>query len=183
MFDRFGLSLCEISRNFIEKDTRPVEVMCWVDTRVHPIDAEDNAVGLVKYENGAIGQFEVSWTFRGGMDLRDEVMGTEGSIWANNFLRTGFEMYEMVDLLKPFNVNVALLPINEDKPERKVAGNLNCKEAAAFGKAINAIYVIPCHYDLFEFNTADVNKFVEEAKKVNQQYAVLKGGQKFSYQQ
>ena len=67
--------------------------MCWADTRVHPIDAEDNALGLVKYENGAIGQFEVSWSFRGGMDLRDEVMGTEGTIWINNFLRTGFEMF------------------------------------------------------------------------------------------
>ena len=27
------------------------------------------------------------------MDLRDEVMGTEGTIWTNNFLRTGFEMF------------------------------------------------------------------------------------------
>jgi len=27
------------------------------------------------------------------MDLRDEVMGTEGTIWVNNFLRTGFEMF------------------------------------------------------------------------------------------
>jgi predicted dehydrogenase len=67
--------------------------MCWADTRVHPIDAEDNAIGLVKYENGAIGQFEVSWSFRGGMDLREEVMGTEGTIWTNNFLRTGFDMF------------------------------------------------------------------------------------------
>lgn len=88
-----GCHCAEISRSFIGKHIRPVEVMCWADTRVHPIDAEDNAVGLVKYENGAIGQFEVSWTFRGGMDLRDEVMGTEGTIWANNFLRTGFEMF------------------------------------------------------------------------------------------
>lgn len=88
-----GCHCVEISRNFIGKNIRPVEVMCWADTRVHPIDAEDNAIGLVKYANGAIGQFEVSWTFRGGMDLRDEVMGTEGTIWANNFLRTGFEMF------------------------------------------------------------------------------------------
>lgn len=88
-----GCHCVEISRNFIGKNIKPVEVMCWADTRVHPIDAEDNAIGLVKYENGAIGQFEVSWTFRGGMDLRDEVMGTEGTIWANNFLRTGFEMF------------------------------------------------------------------------------------------
>ena len=67
--------------------------MCWADTQVKPIDAEDHAIGLVKYENGAIGQFEVSWTFRGGLDLRDEVMGTEGTIWMNNFLRTGLEMF------------------------------------------------------------------------------------------
>lgn len=88
-----GCHCIEISRNYIGKDIRPVEVMCWADTRIHPIDAEDNAIGLVKYANGAIGQFEVSWTFRGGMDLRDEVMGSEGTIWLNNFLRTGFDMF------------------------------------------------------------------------------------------
>lgn len=88
-----GCHCVEISRNFIGKDVLPVEVMCWADTQVKPIEAEDHAIGLVKYENGAIGQFEVSWTFRGGMDLRDEVMGTEGTIWINSFLRTGFEMF------------------------------------------------------------------------------------------
>lgn len=88
-----GCHCIEISRNFIGKDVKPVEVMCWADTQVKPIEAEDHAIALVKYENGAIGQFETSWAFRGGMDLRDEVMGTEGTIWINNFLRTGFEMY------------------------------------------------------------------------------------------
>ncbi|MBL7813924.1 MAG: Gfo/Idh/MocA family oxidoreductase [Saprospiraceae bacterium] len=88
-----GCHCIEIGRNFIGKDIRPVEVMCWADTQVKPIDAEDHAIGLVRYENGAIGQFEVSWTFRGGMDLRDEVMGSEGTIWTNSFLRTGFDMF------------------------------------------------------------------------------------------
>jgi predicted dehydrogenase len=88
-----GCHCVEITRSYIGKDIRPVEVMCWADTQVKPIDAEDHAIGLVKYENGAIGQFEVSWTFRGGLDLRDEVMGSEGTIWTNNFLRTGFEMF------------------------------------------------------------------------------------------
>ena len=88
-----GCHCVEISRNFIGKNIKPIEVMCWAATQVHAIDAEDNAIGLVKYANGAIGQFEVSWSFRGGMDLRDEVMGTEGTIWVNNFLRTGFEMF------------------------------------------------------------------------------------------
>lgn len=88
-----GCHCVEITRSYIGKDIKPVEVMCWADTQVKPIDAEDHAIGLVKYENGAIAQFEVSWTFRGGLDLRDEVMGTEGTIWVNSFLRTGFEMF------------------------------------------------------------------------------------------
>ncbi|MEO0066869.1 MAG: hypothetical protein RI983_2195 [Bacteroidota bacterium] len=88
-----GCHCVEITRSYIGKDIKPVEVMCWADTQVKPIEAEDHAIGLVRYENGAIGQFEVSWTFRGGLDLRDEVMGTEGTIWINSFLRTGFDMF------------------------------------------------------------------------------------------
>jgi predicted dehydrogenase len=88
-----GCHCIEIARSYIGKDIKPLEVMCWADTQVHPIEAEDSAVGLVRYANGAIGQFEVSWTFRGGMDLRDEVSGTEGTIWNNHWLRTGFEMF------------------------------------------------------------------------------------------
>jgi predicted dehydrogenase len=88
-----GCHCVEIGRSYIGKDIKPVEVMCWADTQVKPIDAEDHGIALIKYENGAIGQFEVSWTFRGGLDLRDEVMGTEGTIWVNNFLRTGLEMF------------------------------------------------------------------------------------------
>ena len=88
-----GCHCVEIARSYIGKDIKPIEVMCWADTQVKPIEAEDHAIGLVKYENGAIGQFEVSWTFRGGLDLRDEVMGSEGTIWINSFLRTGFDMF------------------------------------------------------------------------------------------
>ena len=88
-----GCHCIEIARDFIGKDIRPLEVTCWADTQVHPIEADDHAIGLVRYENGAIGQFEVSWTFRGGMDLRDEIAGTEGTIWLNHWLRTGFEMF------------------------------------------------------------------------------------------
>lgn len=88
-----GCHCIEIIRAFVGKENRPVEVMCQTDTFVHPIEDEDNAVALIRFESGAIGQFEVSWTFRGGMDLRDEVAGTEGTIWLDHFLRTGFEMF------------------------------------------------------------------------------------------
>ena len=88
-----GCHCIEIVRSYMGKDNRPLEVMTWTDTLVHPIEAEDNAISLIRFESGAMGQFEVSWTFRGGMDLRDEVAGTEGTIWTNHFLRTGFEMF------------------------------------------------------------------------------------------
>ena len=88
-----GCHCIEIIRNYVGKENKPLEVLCHADTLVHPISDEDNAVALIRFASGAIGQFEVSWTFRGGMDLRDEVAGTEGTIWVNNFLRTGFEMF------------------------------------------------------------------------------------------
>jgi len=88
-----GCHCIEIGRSFIGKDIRPFEVVCWADTQVKPISAEDHAIGLVRFQNGAIGQFEVSWCFRGGMELKDEVAGVDGSIRIDNFLRTGFEMF------------------------------------------------------------------------------------------
>lgn len=93
-----GCHCIEIGRNFVGKEVKPVEVMCWADTLVKPIEAEDHAVGLVRYETGAVTQFEVSWAFRGGMDLRDEVSGTEGTIRIDHFLRTGYEMFTSVGM-------------------------------------------------------------------------------------
>jgi L-ascorbate metabolism protein UlaG (beta-lactamase superfamily) len=87
---------------------------------------------------------------------------------------------EMTDLLKPFAVDVAILPINGNDPARKVAGNLSGEEAAKLAKAMRAKWVIPCHYDMFAFNTADVNDFIKEAERVNQSYKILKGGERFS---
>ena len=88
-----GCHCIEIIRSFVGKEVYPREVLCWADTLVHPVESEDNSVTLIRFDGGALGQFEVSWTFRGGMDLRDEVSGTEGTIWLNHFLRTGFEVF------------------------------------------------------------------------------------------
>ena len=52
-----GCHCVEIIRNFIGKGVRPVEAMCWADTLVHPIEAEDHGIGLIRFENGAMGQF------------------------------------------------------------------------------------------------------------------------------
>lgn len=87
---------------------------------------------------------------------------------------------DMVHLLKPFHLDLALLPINGNDPLRGVAGNLNGKEAAALGEAIGAKRVIPCHYDMFTFNTADPKKFADEAEKIGQPYRILTPGEHFS---
>jgi L-ascorbate metabolism protein UlaG (beta-lactamase superfamily) len=93
-------------------------------------------------------------------------------------------LYEgMDDLLRSFRVDVTFLPINGNDPKRGVAGNLDCREAAQLGKAIGAKLVVPCHYDMFEFNTANPADFAEAAEAAGQQYRILKTGESFSIHQ
>ena len=90
-------------------------------------------------------------------------------------------LYEgMEGLLKGFDINVALLPINGNDPARGVAGNMNAGEAVQLAKAAGIGLVIPCHYDMFTFNTADPAEFVSIAEKEGQPYAVLPQGGHFS---
>jgi L-ascorbate metabolism protein UlaG (beta-lactamase superfamily) len=86
----------------------------------------------------------------------------------------------MSELLKSHKPDILILPINGNDPKRKVAGNLNSDEAIELAKSIGASIIIPCHYDLFEFNTADINYFIEAAIQKNQDYCVLDLGGKFS---
>jgi L-ascorbate metabolism protein UlaG (beta-lactamase superfamily) len=85
----------------------------------------------------------------------------------------------MADRLRTYQVDVALLPINGRAPERRVAGNLNAAESARLGKEIGARTVIPCHYEMFEFNTADPRELVEECKNIKQPYHVLRCGERW----
>jgi len=90
-------------------------------------------------------------------------------------------LYEgMADLLRPYHIDVALLPINGNDPKRGVAGNLNAKEAVQLAKSAGIGLVIPCHYDMFTFNTADPGEFISIAKEEGQRYCVLEHGGHFS---
>ncbi len=86
----------------------------------------------------------------------------------------------LAERLKHLNIYLALLPINGDRPERHVAGNLNGVEAAQLAKAIGAKIVVPCHYDMFEFNTASPNEFVAECEHVGQSFRVLRAGERLT---
>lgn len=80
-----GCHTIEAARYFIGKDVKPVEVLAWGDTLVHSAKttAEDNAVVLLRFADGALGQSELSWTARGSLDLRNEIFGTEGSLFTD----------------------------------------------------------------------------------------------------
>jgi L-ascorbate metabolism protein UlaG (beta-lactamase superfamily) len=83
----------------------------------------------------------------------------------------------MEERLRPFHIDLALLPINGRAPERRVSGNLNGPEAAQLARAIGARWVVPCHYEMFSFNTASPDAFVAECERIGQQHGVLRAGQ------
>ena len=85
---------------------------------------------------------------------------------------------ETVAALRQFKrIDLALLPINGDRPERRVAGNLDGPQAAQLAKEIGAGLVVPCHYDLFEFNTASPMPFVTECARIGQLCRVMQLGE------
>ncbi len=86
----------------------------------------------------------------------------------------------MEDLLSVFDIDLALLPINGNRPERRVAGNLNGEEAAQLAYAVGAKDVIPCHYEMFTFNTASPDLFVATCAALGQHGHVLRAGEKFA---
>ncbi|PHN08013.1 MBL fold metallo-hydrolase [Flavilitoribacter nigricans] len=91
--------------------------------------------------------------------------------------------HELTEQLQPFAIDLALLPINGNKPERRVAGNLDTEEAARLGKEIGAGMVIPCHYDMFTFNTANPADFVRAAQQLGQTFQVLQCGEPWNSDQ
>ncbi len=86
----------------------------------------------------------------------------------------------MPEILRQWPIDVALLPINGRSPERKVAGNLSGQDAAKLAYDIHAGCVIPCHYDMFAFNTATPDEFIVTCESLGQPYQVLRNGERWS---
>ena len=86
----------------------------------------------------------------------------------------------MEEILRQWKIDVALLPINGRRPERQVAGNLWGREAANLAKAIGVRMVIPCHYDMFEFNTETPEEFETTCQALGQAHQTLHAGQRWS---
>lgn len=80
-----GCHTIELARYAFGKDDPIVEVMAWGATLVHTkkTKAEDNALLALKFASGGIAHCELSWTTRGGLDLRNEIHGSEGSLFTD----------------------------------------------------------------------------------------------------
>ena len=85
----------------------------------------------------------------------------------------------LVAALEPFAPDIAFVPINGNKPERRVAGNLDGHEAAELAHAIHARLAIPHHFDMFAFNTATPELFEAECQRLGQPFRVLENGEGF----
>jgi len=82
--------------------------------------------------------------------------------------------------LQKWHVDVALLPINGRSPERRVAGNLSAREAVQLAKEMDAGLVVPCHYDMFEFNTVSPGEFEAAARAAGVPYRILQNGERLT---
>lgn len=89
---------------------------------------------------------------------------------------------DLVANLLPQSCDLMLLPINGNKPERRVAGNLNGTEAAALAKACNARLVVPCHYDMFTFNTVTTEEFTTACQHLQQPFRIMQCGERLTLQ-
>ena len=86
----------------------------------------------------------------------------------------------MADLLRPFRIDVCMLPVNGRDPARGVPGNLTGVEAAHLAHDIGARAAIPCHYEMFAFNTASPEPFFEEAVRLRLHTVRLAAGGRWS---
>ena len=84
----------------------------------------------------------------------------------------------LADTLGEHDVDVAFLPINGNDSRRRVAGNMDGAEAALLACDAGIRWVIPHHFNMFEFNTADPEAlFVPECKRLGVHHRVLRVGE------
>jgi L-ascorbate metabolism protein UlaG (beta-lactamase superfamily) len=85
----------------------------------------------------------------------------------------------MLDGLSRFDIDVAILPINGSRPERRVAGNLTGEQAAKLAHEVQARLVVPCHFEMFAFNTESPDAFIGACERLGQKHRVLRCGERF----
>jgi len=80
-----GCHCIAAARYFFGKEDRIVEALAWGATLVHRerTEGEDNALLVLRFASGGIAHCEMSWTTKGGLDLRNEIHGSDGSVFTD----------------------------------------------------------------------------------------------------
>jgi L-ascorbate metabolism protein UlaG (beta-lactamase superfamily) len=91
-------------------------------------------------------------------------------VGGRTFYHSGDTLYYdgLADRLRPFAVDVALLPINGK------VGNMSGADAARLACDAGVRLVVPCHYGMFAFNTADpAVEFIPACERIGQASRVV----------
>ncbi len=102
------------------------QVAAYVDTRTKGIDVPDNMSAIMRFENGATGVLELSWTTPVGGNTF-EVFGTEGT------LRQGLHPQHPIEILKP--TRSGRTKAHYPKVPARVKDSHECFVATVLGKA------------------------------------------------
>ena len=86
----------------------------------------------------------------------------------------------LADRLKRFQIDLAFLPINGWKAERRVAGNLNASEAVELACDVGIRHTVPHHFHMFAFNTVEPDAFQRLANEAKLAHTVLQNGERLS---
>lgn len=151
----------------------------------------DSAMEFVALNDGQTVEVD-GWEFTGVAAAHNEISrDDQGRCHYLGFIirRNGITIYHsgdtlwhdgLIEPLRNARCDLMLLPINGNKPERRVAGNLNGTEAACLAKACAAGLVVPCHYEMFKFNTESTDEFVTACERLSQPYHLMRGGSRLT---
>ena len=80
----------------------------------------------------------------------------------------------MAEAVAPHGVDVAFVPINGKH------GNMDGADAARLAYEAGASIAIPCHHEMFRFNTASTSRFVAECVRIGQEYRLPRAGERIT---
>lgn len=82
-----------VGRHFLE-GSKPVQAFAWGERLDRDdVACEDNAVMLVRFDDGRMAQVEAGWTHVAGLDIRREIHGSNGWIGLDETSETGLRAF------------------------------------------------------------------------------------------
>jgi L-ascorbate metabolism protein UlaG (beta-lactamase superfamily) len=149
----------------------PYERMVWTDSNLRVEYLDDRVYAVPSAHD------QLEWSPSGGYPYLGYLVRFGGfTIYhAGDTVR-----YEgLADRLKPYTVDVALLPISGRTEEETT---LDASEAAQLAEDIGAAWLVPMHYGVFQKNSADVNRFIEHmlGHRPYQKFKVFECGERWT---